>query len=69
MYQGSERDVIIVSLVRANEKGQLGLFDDQRRMNVALTRARKLCIVFDSSETFEQGKPNEYEVLVQLPKV
>ena len=39
-FQGQERDVIMISLVRANEKGQIGFLRDLRRMNVAITRAR-----------------------------
>ena len=41
-FQGQERDVIMISLVRANEKGQIGFLRDLRRMNVAITRARIL---------------------------
>ena len=49
-FQGQERDVICVSLVRANEQGQIGFLADLRRMNVAMTRARmKLIILGDSS--------------------
>ena len=38
-FQGQERDVILISLVRANEEGQIGFLNDLRRMNVAITRA------------------------------
>ena len=49
-FQGQERDVIIISLVRANEEGQIGFLNDLRRMNVAITRARmKLIILGDAS--------------------
>lgn len=49
-FQGQERDVILVSLVRANDEGQIGFLGDLRRMNVAITRARmKLVILGDSS--------------------
>ena len=47
-FQGQERDVIIISLVRSNEEGQIGFLCDLRRMNVAITRARmKLIILGD----------------------
>ena len=47
-FQGQERDVIIISLVRANAEGQIGFLSDLRRMNVAITRARmKLIIMGD----------------------
>ena len=49
-FQGQERDVILISLVRANDEGQIGFLRDLRRMNVAITRARmKLFILGDAS--------------------
>ncbi len=49
-FQGQERDVILISLVRANENGNIGFLNDLRRMNVAMTRARmKLIILGDAS--------------------
>ena len=49
-FQGQERDVILISLVRANDKGQIGFLRDLRRMNVAITRARmKLFILGDAA--------------------
>ena len=49
-FQGQERDVILISLVRSNDEGQIGFLKDLRRMNVAMTRARmKLIILGDKS--------------------
>ena len=49
-FQGQERDVILISLVRANDTGQIGFLRDLRRMNVAITRARmKLFILGDAT--------------------
>ena len=49
-FQGQERDVVYLSLVRSNEKGEIGFLRDYRRMNVAMTRARmKLVIIGDSA--------------------
>ncbi len=48
-FQGQERDVVLISLVRANDTGQIGFLRDLRRMNVAITRARmKLFILGDA---------------------
>ena len=49
-FQGQERDIIVISLVRSNEQGQIGFLNNLRRMNVAITRARmKLIILGDAS--------------------
>ena len=50
-FQGQERDVIFISLVRANEDGQIGFLNDLRRMNVAITRARMKLIVLGDAST------------------
>ena len=53
-FQGQERDVIYISLVRSNDKGEIGFLKDIRRMNVALTRARKKLVVIGDSATLGQ---------------
>lgn len=50
-FQGQERDVIIISLVRSNEEGNIGFLRDLRRMNVAMTRARMKLIIIGDVET------------------
>ena len=50
-FQGQERDVIIISLVRSNVNGEIGFLKDERRINVALTRARKKLIIIGDSAT------------------
>lgn len=53
-FQGQERDVIYISLVRSNEKGEIGFLSDTRRMNVAMTRARKKLVIVGDSATISQ---------------
>ncbi|EOZ95828.1 Superfamily I DNA/RNA helicase [Indibacter alkaliphilus LW1] len=50
-FQGRERDVMLISLVRSNAKGEIGFLADTRRMNVALTRAKRKMIVIGDSAT------------------
>lgn len=50
-FQGQERDVIVISMVRANEQGNIGFLSDLRRMNVAITRARMKLILVGNRET------------------
>ncbi|MDB5386712.1 MAG: ATPase, partial [Planctomycetaceae bacterium] len=50
-FQGREKEAVVISLVRSNAKGELGFLADTRRMNVALTRARRKLIVFGDSST------------------
>lgn len=53
-FQGQERDVIFISMVRANEEGQIGFLRDLRRMNVAMTRARMKLVIFGNIETLSK---------------
>lgn len=50
-FQGQERDIILISLVRSNAEGQIGFLRDLRRMNVAITRARMKLIILGDAET------------------
>lgn len=53
-FQGQERDVILISLVRSNDEGQIGFLKDLRRMNVAMTRARMKLIILGNKNTMTQ---------------
>ncbi len=55
-FQGQERDVIYISMVRSNEEGNIGFLSDYRRMNVAMTRARKKLILIGDSGTLGNHK-------------
>ena len=50
-FQGQERDIILISMVRANDDGQIGFLRDLRRMNVAITRARMKLIILGNAAT------------------
>lgn len=50
-FQGQERDVILISLVRSNDEGEIGFLRDLRRMNVAITRARMKLIILGDATT------------------
>ncbi len=62
-FQGQERDVVFISLVRANENGQIGFLNDLRRMNVAITRARMKLVILGEAATL--GKHAFYRKLMQ----
>lgn len=55
-FQGQERDVILISMVRDNERGDIGFLNDLRRMNVALTRARMKLVIIANSDTICKHK-------------
>jgi superfamily I DNA and/or RNA helicase len=53
-FQGEEKDVIYLSLTRSNEKGLIGFVEDERRINVAMTRAKKMLVIIGDSSTLGQ---------------
>ena len=55
-FQGQERDIIIISMVRSNDDGQIGFLSDLRRMNVAITRARMKLIILGDEHTLASHK-------------
>jgi ATP-dependent RNA/DNA helicase IGHMBP2 len=55
-FQGREKELVIVSLVRSNMEGEMGFLADTRRMNVAMTRARRKLIVIGDSSTLSSIK-------------
>ena len=50
-FQGQERDIVYISMTRSNDKAEIGFLSEIRRMNVAMTRARKKLIVIGDSAT------------------
>ncbi|MFN8357485.1 MAG: AAA domain-containing protein [Spirosomataceae bacterium] len=53
-FQGQERDIVYISLTRSNDRGEIGFLSDIRRMNVAMTRAKKKLVVVGDSATLGQ---------------
>ena len=58
-FQGREKEIIILSLVRSNQKHQVGFLSDKRRLNVAITRPRRMLVVIGDIDTITNGKENE----------
>ena len=57
-FQGREKEVIIISMVRSNVHGEVGFLRNERRMNVAVTRARKLCVLIGDVECVSKSVVN-----------
>lgn len=53
-FQGREKDVVILSLVRSNPDGVVGFLGEMRRINVAMTRAKKQLVIIGDSETLSR---------------
>ena len=58
-FQGREKEIIILSLVRSNQKHQVGFLSDKRRLNVAITRPRRMLVVIGDIDTITNGEEKE----------
>ncbi|RMD46991.1 MAG: IGHMBP2 family helicase, partial [Aquificota bacterium] len=65
-FQGREKEIIIISLVRSNPNEEIGFLDDLRRLNVALTRAKRKLIIIGDSKTLSSNRT--YKKLIEYIK-
>ena len=62
-FQGREKEVVFISMVRSNDKGEIGFLGDARRMNVAMTRARRRLMMVGDTATI--GNHEFYQRLLE----
>ena len=55
-FQGREKEVIIISMVRSNPRQEIGFLSNEKRMNVAVTRAKRLCVLIGDSGTVSKNE-------------
>lgn len=65
-FQGREKEIVVLSLVRSNPHGEIGFLRDYRRLNVALTRARRKLIIIGNVETL--SRDSVYKALIEYVK-
>jgi hypothetical protein len=67
-FEGREEDLVVISLVRSNERGRIGFLRVPNRLNVAISRARRLVACIGDSATLRAGEESMYGVLVEAAR-
>ncbi len=67
-FEGREEDIVVISLVRSNERGRIGFLRVPNRLNVAISRARRMVVCIGDSATLRSGEESMYGVLVEAAR-
>ena len=67
-FEGREEDLVVISLVRSNERGRIGFLRVPNRLNVAVSRARRLVVCIGDAATLRSGEESMYGVLVEAAR-
>ncbi len=67
-FEGREEDIVVISLVRSNERGRIGFLRVPNRLNVAISRAKRLVACIGDSATLRSGEESMYGVLVEAAR-
>jgi hypothetical protein len=67
-FEGREEDIVVISLVRSNERGRIGFLRVPNRLNVAISRAKRLVACIGDSATLRSGEESMYGQLVEAAR-
>jgi hypothetical protein len=67
-FEGREEDLVVISLVRSNERGRIGFLRVPNRLNVAISRAKRLVACIGDADTLRSGEESMYGVLVEAAR-
>ncbi|MGC8474510.1 MAG: C-terminal helicase domain-containing protein, partial [Candidatus Dormibacteria bacterium] len=67
-FEGREEDMVVISLVRSNERGRIGFLRVPNRLNVAISRARRLVVCVGDADTLRSGEESMYGRLVEAAR-
>ena len=67
-FEGREEDIVVISLVRSNERGRIGFLRVPNRLNVAISRAKRMVVCIGDSATLRTGEESMYGELVEAAR-